>query len=162
MACMPVSKLGAAWWPERRRASGWFPEESHTCDHDPDPEDGVRYQPHVPRPDKPAQCQPDPTGHHQPAQPPAEDPCGEHHPTAKRGKGAHTDPGIGEPEVPHVKGEVGETRVDVGAAVAGGRPARVCEEKGREQCPEYERHGGSPGWLTFGAAEQQAEPDHEP
>jgi hypothetical protein len=54
-----------------------------------------------------------------------------------------------------------ETRVDVGA-VARGLQARVCEEISREQCLEHERHGGTPGRIALGPAEQQAEADHEP
>ena len=32
----------------------------------------------------------------------------------------------------------------------------------REQCPEHERHGGTPGRIALGAAEQQAEGHDEP
>jgi len=62
----------------------------------------------------------------------------------------------------HVESKVSQTRVDVGAAVARVLQARVCEEISREQCPEHERHGGTPGRIALGAAEQQAEADHEP
>src|SRR5215211_2070457 len=74
--------------------------------------------------------------------------CRENGPAAERGEGTQADPGVGKPDVPHVESKVSQTRVDVGAAVARGLQARVCEEISREQCPEHERkverQGGSP------------------